>query len=55
MVHKSNLGFDNRVKLKKQESELPRNATWMDVERDKLQAYEYLCHIGEAKEYSALI
>lgn len=23
----------------------------MDVERKNLQAYEYLCHIGEAKEY----
>lgn len=25
--------------------------TWMDTQRQFLQAYEYLCHIGEAKEW----
>lgn len=25
--------------------------SWMDKQRKYLQAYEYLCHIGEAKEY----
>ncbi|KZF24433.1 putative ras GTPase activating protein [Xylona heveae TC161] len=25
--------------------------TWMDAQRQFLQAYEYLCHIGEAKEW----
>lgn len=25
--------------------------TWMDTQRQYLQAYEYLCHIGEAKEW----
>jgi Ras GTPase-activating-like protein IQGAP2/3 len=25
--------------------------TWMDQQRQYLQAYEYLCHIGEAKEW----
>lgn len=24
--------------------------TWMDKRRQYIQAYEYLCHIGEAKE-----
>ncbi|KAJ1975077.1 iqgap- protein, partial [Dimargaris verticillata] len=28
-----------------------RNGNWCDFERRKLQAYEYLCHIGEAKEW----
>ncbi|KAJ1660808.1 iqgap- protein [Dispira simplex] len=28
-----------------------RNGNWCDLERKKLQAYEYLCHIGEAKEW----
>ncbi|RKP37752.1 hypothetical protein BJ085DRAFT_19646 [Dimargaris cristalligena] len=28
-----------------------RNGNWCDLERRKLQAYEYLCHIGEAKEW----
>lgn len=26
-------------------------ANWMDKQRQYLQAYEYLCHIGEAKEW----
>jgi Ras GTPase-activating-like protein IQGAP2/3 len=26
------------------------DGTWMDKERLQVQAYEYLCHIGEAKE-----
>ena len=25
--------------------------TWIDEERQNLRAYEYLCHVGEAKEY----
>ena len=24
---------------------------WMDEQRSNVRAYEYLCHIGEAKEY----
>ncbi|KAI8914600.1 hypothetical protein EDD86DRAFT_186564 [Gorgonomyces haynaldii] len=50
MVSLFTKGFDGRVKLKKHD-EQQRNATWMDQERTKLQAYEYLCHIGEAKEW----
>lgn len=26
----------------------------MDTERKNMQAYEYLCHVGEAKEYDDL-
>ncbi|CCJ28711.1 unnamed protein product, partial [Pneumocystis jirovecii] len=29
--------------------------TWMDKQRANIQAYEYLCHIGEAKEYGLWI
>lgn len=29
--------------------------TWMDKRRQYIQAYEYLCHIGEAKEYVSLV
>lgn len=28
---------------------------WMEQQRKNLQAYEYLCHVGEAKEYLNLI
>ncbi|PIA15757.1 RasGAP-domain-containing protein [Coemansia reversa NRRL 1564] len=28
-----------------------RNGIWCDVERQNLAAYEYLCHVGEAKEW----
>ncbi|KAJ3092687.1 hypothetical protein HK102_004149 [Quaeritorhiza haematococci] len=28
-----------------------RDGSWMDNERRKLQAYEYLCHVGEAKDW----
>lgn len=27
------------------------NSQWMDKQRNNLLAYEYLCHIGEAKEW----
>ena len=27
----------------------------MDAERKRAQAYDYLCHIGEAKEYDDII
>jgi hypothetical protein len=46
----SNKGFDGRVKLKKHDGQATGRENWIDVERSKLQAYEYLCHIGEAKE-----
>ncbi|KAI7827713.1 hypothetical protein BX661DRAFT_170948 [Kickxella alabastrina] len=30
---------------------LTRNGNWCDVERKNLAAYEYLCHVSEAKEW----
>lgn len=30
--------------------ERKNSRNWMDQQRKNLQAYEYLCHIGEAKE-----
>ncbi|KAI9595125.1 hypothetical protein BDF19DRAFT_413818 [Syncephalis fuscata] len=50
-------GMHGRIKLQKhdyrgrRESQLLRPSAWMDFERKSLQAYEYLCHIGEAKEW----
>ena len=44
-------GFEGRVKLVKVED--TKDDSWMDRERDNIHAYEYLCHIGEAKEYSS--
>ncbi|KAL1922094.1 uncharacterized protein VTP21DRAFT_10736 [Calcarisporiella thermophila] len=39
-------GLRGRIRLKKDNS---RN--WMEQQRKYLQAYEYLCHIGEAKDW----
>jgi Ras GTPase-activating-like protein IQGAP2/3 len=45
-----------RIRLQKhdysrrRDSQLMRPSAWMDYERKNIQAYEYLCHIGEAKE-----
>jgi hypothetical protein len=45
------LGLHGRVKLQKKiDKTAGETGTWMDMERNKLQAYEYLCHVGEAKE-----
>ena len=44
-------GLHGRVKLVKKTGRATAEAgAWMDMEREKLQAYEYLCHVGEAKE-----
>ena len=47
-------GTLGRKKLMKKASE-PNDVTssqsWMDTERNSIRAYEYLCHIGEAKEW----
>ncbi|KAI9292803.1 hypothetical protein K502DRAFT_367280 [Neoconidiobolus thromboides FSU 785] len=49
-------GLSGRHRLQKTKQS-PRNArylrtgSWVDVERKNLQAYEYLCHIGEVKEW----
>jgi hypothetical protein len=41
--------FDRRIKLQKKD-EKEESSAWMDMERHKLRAYEYLCHVGEAKQ-----
>jgi hypothetical protein len=41
-------GFDGRAKLKHDGKS--KRANWIEEERAKLQAYDYLCHIGEAKQ-----
>ncbi|OUM62178.1 hypothetical protein PIROE2DRAFT_11628 [Piromyces sp. E2] len=44
--------FQDRRRLRKnKEGETGEyNKDWMDIERKNLQAYEYLCHVEEAKE-----
>jgi Ras GTPase-activating-like protein IQGAP2/3 len=51
-------GLNGRRKLQRGNSVRVQKAhtgwggrTWMDQQRQYLQAYEYLCHIGEAKEW----
>lgn len=38
-----------RIRLQKDGK--THNSQWMDKQRNNLLAYEYLCHIGEAKEW----
>ncbi|KAK5449319.1 iqgap-related protein [Exophiala xenobiotica] len=56
------VGLHNRRQLKRTDSVAPSTRSkaktfgwgernWMDKQRQFLQAYEYLCHIGEAKEW----
>jgi hypothetical protein len=47
-------GLHGRVKLKKGGTAAIEAGAWMDMERKNLKAYEYLCHVGEAKEYSLI-
>ncbi|KAI8836593.1 hypothetical protein BC829DRAFT_447861 [Chytridium lagenaria] len=44
------IGMQGRLRLQKGQVR-DKDASWMDKERLQLQAYEYLCHIGEAKEW----
>ncbi|KAI5780019.1 hypothetical protein EDC01DRAFT_620890 [Geopyxis carbonaria] len=47
-------GMHGRVRLQKAPTEKMstwEQMTWMDKKRQYIQAYEYLCHIGEAKEW----
>lgn len=46
-------GMSGRLRLQKTEDSKSHLASrnWMDNQRKYLQAYEYLCHIGEAKEW----
>jgi hypothetical protein len=48
----ANVGMQGRIRLQRNESSVSTIASknWMDKQRKNLQAYEYLCHIGEAKE-----
>ncbi|KAJ3121772.1 hypothetical protein HK098_003406 [Nowakowskiella sp. JEL0407] len=39
-----------RVRLQKDRN-AGKDGSWMDNERKRIQAYEYLCHVGEAKEW----
>lgn len=39
---------EQRHKIKHDSSNKKEN--WIEEERAKLQAYDYLCHIGEAKQ-----
>ncbi|KAH6591602.1 hypothetical protein BASA50_008576 [Batrachochytrium salamandrivorans] len=43
-------GLHGRHKLKKNDED-KQDGTWMERERKRIQAYDYLCHIGEAKEW----
>ncbi|CEP08000.1 hypothetical protein [Parasitella parasitica] len=43
------IGMQGRIRLQKDEK--IHNSQWMDKQRNNLLAYEYLCHIGEAKEW----
>lgn len=52
------VGLHGRRRLQRTDSARGKKATsswssrnWMDQQRQFLQAYEYLCHIGEAKEW----
>ncbi|KAK9454438.1 hypothetical protein V1511DRAFT_460756 [Dipodascopsis uninucleata] len=47
-------GLQGRIRLQKTreaQSSSSASRNWMDKQRKALQAYEYLCHIGEAKEW----
>jgi len=46
--------FQDRRRLRKNNNETGEggyNKEWMDIERKNIQAYEYLCHVEEAKEW----
>src|ERR1700753_1873116 len=48
------VGLHGRRRLQRGNSIRAKNtrwATWADQKRKHIQAYEYLCHIGEAKEW----
>ncbi|KAF9189282.1 hypothetical protein BGZ51_009729 [Haplosporangium sp. Z 767] len=42
-------GMKGRIRLMRDDG--ARGGRWMDQSRKQMQAYEYLCHIGEAKEW----
>ncbi|KAK7207258.1 hypothetical protein BZA70DRAFT_270854 [Myxozyma melibiosi] len=44
-------GLQGRIRLQRTQSIKTGSRNWMDNQRKNIQAYEYLCHIGEAKEW----
>jgi len=55
MAHQTtttDIGMKGRMRLTRDEG--ARGGRWMDQSRKQVQAYDYLCHIGEAKEYVPL-
>ncbi|OZJ04450.1 hypothetical protein BZG36_02813 [Bifiguratus adelaidae] len=50
-------GLHGRIRLRRDDThpqaqkDLFHSRNWMDKQRTNLQAYEYLCHIGEAKDW----
>ncbi|KAI7832446.1 hypothetical protein BC939DRAFT_435523 [Gamsiella multidivaricata] len=42
-------GMKGRIRLTREDG--VRGGRWMDQSRKQVQAYDYLCHIGEAKEW----
>ncbi|KAI1311958.1 hypothetical protein EDD11_003214 [Mortierella claussenii] len=42
-------GMKGRIRLTREDG--ARGGRWMDQSRKQVQAYDYLCHIGEAKEW----
>ncbi|KAK9463144.1 uncharacterized protein V1516DRAFT_672060 [Lipomyces oligophaga] len=44
-------GMHGRKRFQRNEEKQSYARDWMDQERKSLQAYEYLCHIGEAKDW----
>lgn len=49
--HDAAKGANNNVALSRGNAYGWEGRNWMDKQRQFLQAYEYLCHIGEAKEW----
>lgn len=47
----TNNGDKNAVAINRSSGYAWEGRNWMDKQRQFLQAYEYLCHIGEAKEW----
>jgi len=53
MKEVNNKLFQDRRRLRKNNNENATggyNKEWMDIERKNIQAYEYLCHVEEARE-----
>ncbi|KAI8810415.1 hypothetical protein BJ742DRAFT_747546 [Cladochytrium replicatum] len=51
MADDSHHEIHGRVRLQRDIASPQKDGSWMDNERQRIQAYEYLCHVGEAKEW----